>query len=160
MQETIQPQPPNSRRHRRVGVSIVGKKWEARRPGCGILASGRAVIALLDSTAGAGRPPGSAPPRAARAQINRRKNARDQDKKSSMNTTSGFDRCFTFINSQLKPAGAAARLEEERGQRGVTVSRQSGCRGFLFAEELAFSLYPRTPGGSGAWLPRLWPGLW
>jgi cytidylate kinase len=68
-----------------------------------------------------------------------------------MSSASGFDRCFTFINTQLKPAGPAARCEEEGGLRGVTISRQAGCRGFLFADELAVCLQGVLPKGDRPW---------
>jgi hypothetical protein len=68
-----------------------------------------------------------------------------------MNTTSGFDRCFTFINTQLQRPGPAARPEKVGGLRGVTISRQSGCQGFLFAEELAVRFQTALPKGVRPW---------
>jgi len=67
-----------------------------------------------------------------------------------MNTTSGLDRCFTFINCQLQPRGPA-RHEEDGIVHGVTISRQSGCGACFFAEELALCLEALLPQGARRW---------
>ena len=64
-----------------------------------------------------------------------------------MNTTSGLDRCFSFINCHLqtpKPARGQQAVEI----KCVTISRQSGCGAHAFAEELAAFLQARTPPGT------------
>ncbi|MGA2555726.1 MAG: cytidylate kinase-like family protein [Verrucomicrobiota bacterium] len=67
-----------------------------------------------------------------------------------MSTMSGFDHCFTFINCQLQPPGPA-HLKEGVGVRAVTISRQSGCGGCFFAEELAVCLQALLPHGARRW---------
>jgi hypothetical protein len=67
-----------------------------------------------------------------------------------MNTTIGLDRCFSFINCQLKPTGPA-RGGERGPIHGVTISRQSGCGAHFFAEELAACLQARLAHGARPW---------
>jgi len=67
-----------------------------------------------------------------------------------MNTTSDLNRCLSFINCQLQPHGLTPG-DGPGFVRGVTVSRQSGCGGHVFAEELAACLQARLPQGVKRW---------
>jgi cytidylate kinase len=58
-----------------------------------------------------------------------------------MNTQYGLERCRTFINTQLQPAGkAAAAAKAGVPRRAVTISRQTGSGAHSVAEKLAAKL--------------------
>ncbi|MGO8931930.1 MAG: AAA family ATPase [Limisphaerales bacterium] len=58
-----------------------------------------------------------------------------------MNTQYGLERCRTFINTQLQPAGkAAAAANAGVPRRAVTISRQTGSGAHSVAEKLAAKL--------------------
>lgn len=54
-----------------------------------------------------------------------------------MNDNIGLDRCFTFINCQLKPGARLAAAARHTPRHTVTLSRQAGCGARLVAEKLA-----------------------
>lgn len=69
-----------------------------------------------------------------------------------MNTQYGLERCRTFINTQLKPAGEAAVAAQTReSRRAVTISRQTGSGAHSIAEKLAALLQARSPKDAAPW---------
>jgi hypothetical protein len=66
----------------------------------------------------------------------------------NMNTQFGFERCLSFINSQMH---AVPVFEENLPKCAITISRQSGCGAHAIAEELALLLQSRNPPGFPAW---------
>ena len=55
-----------------------------------------------------------------------------------MNLTYGLERCRTFINTQMQPAGKGlTSAEDGRRRRAVTISRQTGSGAHTVAEKLA-----------------------
>ena len=60
----------------------------------------------------------------------------------------GLEKCFAFINCQLRPAGmGAVGHPPEEGKLAVTLSRQTGSGALIVAEKLAEYLQARVPGG-------------
>jgi cytidylate kinase len=68
-----------------------------------------------------------------------------------MNNPVAMDRCFAFINCQLKPGGRTAPGETRAVRRAVTLSRQAGCGALVVAEKLAALLQADTPAGEPPW---------
>jgi cytidylate kinase len=69
-----------------------------------------------------------------------------------MNLAYGLERCRTFINTQIQPAGkglASAQTGELR--RAVTISRQTGSGAHVVAEKLAAILQAHTPKDARPW---------
>lgn len=60
----------------------------------------------------------------------------------------GLEKCYAFINCQLRPAGKGAPGNPQ-GERklAVTLSRQTGSGALIVAEKLAEYLQARAPGG-------------
>ena len=63
----------------------------------------------------------------------------------------GLDRCFTFINCQLKPADHPSASRGAGRLPTVTISRQAGCGALVVAEKLAALLQARSPKGAPPW---------
>jgi cytidylate kinase len=64
----------------------------------------------------------------------------------------GLERCRTFINTQMKPAGGAVAAAKARvPTRAVTISRQTGSGAHSVAEKLAALLQARSPKGACPW---------
>jgi cytidylate kinase len=62
-----------------------------------------------------------------------------------MSTDYRYERCLAFVQCQLQPASAAILPPEPaKGWRAVTISRQTGSRGYEVAEALADYLQART----------------
>ena len=69
-----------------------------------------------------------------------------------MNTQYGLERCRTFINTQLQPAGkAAAAARAGVPRRAVTISRQTGSGAHSVAEQLAACLQALSPKDACPW---------
>lgn len=68
-----------------------------------------------------------------------------------MNTQLGLERCLTFINCQLQPAGKPLVLSNGASRRAITISRQSGSGGHAVAENLVEYLQARVPKDSCPW---------
>jgi cytidylate kinase len=69
-----------------------------------------------------------------------------------MNLTHGLERCRTFINTQLQPAGKGLTSAEQGGRwRAVTMSRQTGSGAHTVAEKLAALLQAHTPNDARPW---------
>ena len=69
-----------------------------------------------------------------------------------MNLTQGLERCRTFINTQLQPAGKELTAVEQGGLwRAVTISRQTGSGAHSVAEELAACLQSHTQKDARPW---------
>lgn len=69
-----------------------------------------------------------------------------------MNLTHGLERCRTFINTQLQPAGKGLASAEQGGLwRAVTMSRQTGSGAHTVAEKLAALLQAHTPNDARPW---------
>lgn len=69
-----------------------------------------------------------------------------------MDIEHGLERCRTFINTQLQPAGRAFTSDPSgRGRRAVTMARQTGSGAHIVAEKLANYLQERSPKDSGPW---------
>ncbi|MCL4786383.1 MAG: cytidylate kinase family protein [Verrucomicrobia bacterium] len=69
-----------------------------------------------------------------------------------MDDAVGLDRCFAFINCQLRPADrSAGRDAEARRLPAVTISRQAGCGALVVAEKLAARLQACSPKGAPPW---------
>jgi hypothetical protein len=69
-----------------------------------------------------------------------------------MNLAYGLERCRTFINTQIQPAGkglTSAKHGELR--RAVTISRQTGSGAHVVAEKLAACLQAHTPKDARPW---------
>jgi cytidylate kinase len=70
----------------------------------------------------------------------------------NMNTQVGFDRCQSFIHSQLQPPARPVLMGREHVPKSaITISRQSGCGAHAIAEKLAGLLQARHPQGLPAW---------
>lgn len=69
-----------------------------------------------------------------------------------MNLTNGLDKCLSFINCQLQPAGLRVGQEDVTRFRAVTISRQAGSGGYAVAEKLAGYLQMQAPAGSRPWV--------
>jgi len=69
-----------------------------------------------------------------------------------MNLAHGLERCRTFIDTQLQPAGKGL-ISTENGEvwRAVTVSRQTGSGAHIVAERLATCLQAHTPKDARPW---------
>jgi hypothetical protein len=65
--------------------------------------------------------------------------------------TASLERCESFINSQLWPAGKSEISAGNGVRRAVTISRQAGCGAFAVAEKLAHYLQERSPKNAGQW---------
>jgi hypothetical protein len=63
----------------------------------------------------------------------------------------GFDRCLTYLNCQLQPAGKLPEPQREGGWRAVTISRQTGAGGHAVAEALRDYLQAAADGDSRPW---------
>jgi cytidylate kinase len=69
-----------------------------------------------------------------------------------MNAEPRLEQCLTFINCQLRPAGATARpASAVQPWRAVTISRQTGSGGHAVAEALAQCLQALGKTGSDPW---------
>lgn len=69
-----------------------------------------------------------------------------------MNSTGDLDRCFSFINSQLKPSAVVGGFGHTGPKyRAVTISRQAGSGAHALAELLAAELSAHEPHGSTGW---------
>jgi cytidylate kinase len=69
-----------------------------------------------------------------------------------MNLPYGLERCRTFINTQIRPAGKGLTFAQDGGRRrAVTISRQTGSGAFLVAEKLAAYLQAHTPRDARPW---------
>jgi cytidylate kinase len=69
-----------------------------------------------------------------------------------MDTGIGLDRCRTFIDCQLQPAGQSVRFVDNGARgRAVTISRQAGCGALAIAEKLAKLLQAHSPKGAAPW---------
>jgi cytidylate kinase len=69
-----------------------------------------------------------------------------------MNTPAGFEKCLTFINTQLQPPGEPGSHPAGTGpKRAVTISRQSGCGAHVVSEKLAQYLQSRSPKDAPPW---------
>jgi cytidylate kinase len=69
-----------------------------------------------------------------------------------MNLTYGLERCRTFINSQIQPAGKGLPSAIDGGlRRAVTISRQTGSGAHSVAERLAVLLQAHTPKDARPW---------
>jgi cytidylate kinase len=69
-----------------------------------------------------------------------------------MNVGIGLDRCLSFINCQLQPAGRSAASKENSARgHAVTISRQAGCGALVVAEKLAKLLGDQSPKGTPPW---------
>jgi cytidylate kinase len=69
-----------------------------------------------------------------------------------MNLAYGLERCRTFINTQLQPAGKGLASAEEGGPwRAVTMSRQTGSGAHTVAEQLAACLQAHTSKDAPPW---------
>ena len=69
-----------------------------------------------------------------------------------MNLPYGLERCRTFINTQMQPAGKGPTSAQDGGhRRAVTISRQTGSGAFLVAEKLAVCLQAHTPRDARPW---------
>ena len=69
-----------------------------------------------------------------------------------MDKLARFERCLSFINSQLQPAArSAARSESGAPFRAVTISRQCGSGALAGAEKLAECLQAHAPAGARPW---------
>ncbi len=68
-----------------------------------------------------------------------------------MNTPAGFERCLTFINCQLQPAGRPLALRNGQERRAVTISRQAGSGSHVVAGRLAEYLQAISPQGACPW---------
>ncbi len=69
-----------------------------------------------------------------------------------MDTQAGLDRCLTFINCQLQPAGTPGLPVYGAAPKcAITISRQSGCGAHVIAEKLASLLQARTAPEAPPW---------
>lgn len=68
-----------------------------------------------------------------------------------MNNSVAMDRCFAFVNCQLKPGGRAAPGEARAVRRAVTISREAGCGALVVAEKLAALLQQETSADEPPW---------
>lgn len=69
-----------------------------------------------------------------------------------MTANISFDKCLTFINTQIQPSAAHTALPDQTVPwRAVTISRQTGSGGHSVAEQLARLLQERSPGNGRAW---------
>ena len=69
-----------------------------------------------------------------------------------MNVAHGLERCQTFINAQIQPAGKGSASARNGGLRhAVTISRQTGSGAYLVAEKLAACLQAHTPKDARPW---------
>jgi cytidylate kinase len=57
-----------------------------------------------------------------------------------MNSTIDLEKCLSFINCHLQPAGSQPRVAEKRTYCAVTISRAAGSGGHSLAEKLAQAL--------------------
>src|SRR5687768_13994114 len=71
---------------------------------------------------------------------------------SSMNGTSSFEKCLTFIGAQLKPDDTSGRLRPGgKREPAITISRQTGAGGMPIAEHLAEYLQSHGPKTQRPW---------
>jgi cytidylate kinase len=68
-----------------------------------------------------------------------------------METQVGLDRCLTFINCQLRPAGKPPLAQDGVQRRAVTISRQTGSGAHVVAEKLAAYLQAHAPNEACPW---------
>jgi cytidylate kinase len=69
-----------------------------------------------------------------------------------MNAPAGFEKCLTFINSQLHPPGKPGSPSPGGIQKcAVTITRQSGCGAHVVASKLAQHLQGHTPKDAPPW---------
>jgi cytidylate kinase len=69
-----------------------------------------------------------------------------------MNLAYGLERCRTFINTQIQPAGKGLTAAPEGElRRAVTISRQTGSGAHVVAEQLAACLQAHTPKDARPW---------
>ena len=62
-----------------------------------------------------------------------------------------FDRCLTFVNTQLSPAKGTPLTGKIPRPRAVTISRQAGCGALVVAEHLARYLQADSVDGAAPW---------
>lgn len=69
-----------------------------------------------------------------------------------MENPAGLNRCFTFINCQLRPADRSMAYAGDARQRPVvTISREAGCGAPVVAEKLAALLQASSPADAPPW---------
>ena len=68
-----------------------------------------------------------------------------------MNTQAGFEKCLTFINSQLQPPGKPRPPSKNGQRRAVVISRQSASGAHEVAGKLARYLQARPPNDGPPW---------
>ena len=69
-----------------------------------------------------------------------------------MNLAYGLERCRTFIDTQIQPAGKGLTSAKDGGFRhAVTISRQTGSGAHIVAEKLAACLQAHTPKDARPW---------
>jgi len=69
-----------------------------------------------------------------------------------MNLAYGLERCRTFINTQIQPAGKGlTSAKDGELRRAVTISRQTGSGAHVVAEKLAACLQAHTPSDARPW---------
>jgi cytidylate kinase len=69
-----------------------------------------------------------------------------------MNAQVGLERCLSFINCQLQPAGKAAFSTNDGAvRRAITISRLTGSGGHAVAERLARYLQEHSPENACPW---------
>jgi hypothetical protein len=69
-----------------------------------------------------------------------------------MNLLYGLERCRTFINTQIQPAGKGlTSAQDGEFRHAVTISRQTGSGAHVVAERLAACLQAHTPKDARPW---------
>ncbi len=68
-----------------------------------------------------------------------------------MQNRANLEQCFSFVNSQLQPAGRALHEKSTGLLRAVTISRQAGCGALIVASKLAQLLHQRSPKDAPPW---------
>jgi cytidylate kinase len=68
-----------------------------------------------------------------------------------MNDPAGLERCYSFINLQLKPGASDNPGNLHPLRRAVTISRQAGCGALEVAEKLAARMQQAAPAGEAPW---------
>jgi len=69
-----------------------------------------------------------------------------------MNLAYGLERCRTFINTQMQPAGhGLTSAQHGEPRRAVTISRQTGSGAYVVADKLAACLQAHTPRDARPW---------
>jgi len=68
-----------------------------------------------------------------------------------MNAPVGLEKCWSFINCNLQPAGQAKHAIGSLRRPAIAISRQSGCGAHIVAEQLARYLQSRAPAEKPPW---------